>query len=111
MTMTNFAKPTMRADTDRAMQEISNGRKDWQTEKKRFLNIYEETLFKIQQMSVMLDRSFQKHMTQDPIQLPVRGRTTRNDDGDDPAPARRTRGAAAGATKRGRRTASPKRGK
>jgi DNA topoisomerase-3 len=58
----NFAKPNLRADTERTMAEVANGTKEYRREMKRLVDQYEEAYDRVKQMAHLLDRSFQKEM-------------------------------------------------
>jgi DNA topoisomerase-3 len=60
----DFAKPKLRADTERAMQDISAGRCRYEQERKRLINQYEQAYHRVKQMAFVLERSFQKQMTE-----------------------------------------------
>jgi DNA topoisomerase-3 len=80
----DFAKPKLRADTERTMQDISAGRSTYDRERRRLINKYEDAYERVKQLAFMLDKSFQKQITENlrpaihvqPAERPPRGART-----------------------------------
>ncbi|KAH0787795.1 DNA topoisomerase 3-alpha-like [Histomonas meleagridis] len=59
----DFAKPKLRADMEKTMQEISAGSKNYNDEKQRIIGEYEDAYFKVTQLARYLDSSFKEQLS------------------------------------------------
>lgn len=87
----DFAKPTLRANMERSMNQVSAGEVDWKRERVRYINEYQDAFDRIQRCAFLLDRSFQAEMSK-PAPAPQ----------PEAAPTRARRGASTGTRARGR---------
>jgi DNA topoisomerase-3 len=69
----DFAKPNLRADTERTMADVAGGAKDFEREMKRLVDQYEDAYERVKQQVHLLERSFQREMENAP-QQPVQPR-------------------------------------
>lgn len=66
-----LAKPKLRAQTEKTMQEVANGDINYEQALKRFVDEYDTAFFQVKQMAHVLDRSFQdQFMDQMQNQIP-----------------------------------------
>ena len=72
----DFAKPTLRADMERSMRQVSAGAVDWKRERGRFITEYQDAFDRIQRCAFLLDRSFQTEMNKPPP-VQIAGETTK----------------------------------
>lgn len=69
----DFAKPKLRADLERALQDICAGRTQMQDTRRRYINSYEEAYHKSEQMRIFIDRSFAEQEARVRAQPQTRG--------------------------------------